>query len=245
MLVLYHSWPSSCSRRVRFCLAEKGLPYESRIVDLKRMEQHDPEYLKLNPDGVVPTLLHDGVPVVESTVINEYLDEAFPEPPLRPTDPLGRARMRVWTKFVDEDCLPALLVCNWNEALRPVAAQWSDDELRRRIEQVPTPDRKEAWRRIARRPFTSEEIAAAREKLRHAARRMEAALADRPFLAGDAISLADINMAPYIRRLEEIDAGSVDPSRHPKLAQWWARLKARPAFAAARMDPFASAFDGG
>ena len=84
MMILHHAWRSSASRRVRLCLEEKGLGYESHIVDMAKMEHHSPEYLKINPLGVIPTLIHDGKPLHESGTICEYLDESFPEPPLRP-----------------------------------------------------------------------------------------------------------------------------------------------------------------
>jgi glutathione S-transferase len=73
-----------------------------RSIDLFKAEQYDPRYLKLNPGGIVPTLVHDGKPIIESTLICEYLDDAFPEPPLKPADPWLRARMRLWSKMVDE-----------------------------------------------------------------------------------------------------------------------------------------------
>ena len=91
MLVLYHSGLTTCSKQVRHCLREKGLPYESRYVELWRYENLSPDYLKLNPNGVVPTLVHDGHPIINSFCINEYIDDAFPEPPLRPAD-LANAR---------------------------------------------------------------------------------------------------------------------------------------------------------
>src|SRR5438105_856713 len=102
MLTLYDFGNSVCCQKVRITLVEKGLTWESRRVDLFKTEQYDPEYLKLNPKGVVPTLVHDGTPVIESTLICEYLDDTFPDPPLVPKDPAERARMRLWSKFVDE-----------------------------------------------------------------------------------------------------------------------------------------------
>ena len=84
ILVLHHAWRSSASRRVRLCLEEKGLAYESHVVDLEKMEHHSPEYLKINPNGVIPALIHDGKSLYESGTLCEYLDDAFPEPPLRP-----------------------------------------------------------------------------------------------------------------------------------------------------------------
>ena len=96
MLELYHAGLTTCSKKSRLCLKEKGLPYKSHYIRLEKFEHHTPEYRKLNPNGVVPTLVHDGRVVIESGVINEYLDEVFPEMPLRPADPLTRARMRVY-----------------------------------------------------------------------------------------------------------------------------------------------------
>src|ERR1700739_2056159 len=81
MIVLHHGWRSSASRRVRLCLEEKGLKYEAHTVDMANMEHHSPEYLKINPLGVIPTLIHDGQPLHESGTICEYLDETFPDPP--------------------------------------------------------------------------------------------------------------------------------------------------------------------
>src|SRR4026207_2035940 len=77
MPALHHAWRSSASRRVRLCLEEKGLAYESRPVDLAKMEHHTPEYLRINPNGVIPALVHDGRPLYESGTICEYIDEAF------------------------------------------------------------------------------------------------------------------------------------------------------------------------
>ena len=102
MLELYHHNISVCAQKVRLSLYEKGLAWEERHVDLMRSEQISPAYLALNPKGVVPTIVHDGQPVIESTVILEYLEEAFPETPLRPVAPLDRARMRVWAKTPDD-----------------------------------------------------------------------------------------------------------------------------------------------
>ena len=101
-LILYDFGNSVCCQKVRITLVEKGLTWEARRVDLFKTEQYDPEYLKLNPKGVVPTLVHDGTPIIESTLICEYIDDTFPDPPLIPKEPAERTRMRLWSKFVDE-----------------------------------------------------------------------------------------------------------------------------------------------
>ena len=104
MLTLYHFDRSTAAQKVRLSLAEKGLKWKSRIIDpsLDAREQHDPEYLRLNPRGVVPTLIHDGKAIRESQVIVEYLEDVFSTPSLRPADPFQRAQMRIWTKLIDE-----------------------------------------------------------------------------------------------------------------------------------------------
>lgn len=93
MLELYHDSDSIMSFKVRFCLAEKGLDWQEHRTILGRFENLTPQYMKINPDAVVPTLIHDGEVILESTVINEYLDEVFPSPSLKPATPLERARM--------------------------------------------------------------------------------------------------------------------------------------------------------
>src|SRR5262245_37532146 len=92
MFVLYHSPYSTCSQKVRLVLAEKGIDFTSREISFARDEQRSPEYLKINPNGVVPTLVHDGEPMTDSSCIMEYLDEVAPDPPLSPPSALGRGR---------------------------------------------------------------------------------------------------------------------------------------------------------
>jgi glutathione S-transferase len=76
---LYHFWSLVCSVRCRMALEEKSVSWTSRYVDLFKFDQMRPEYLAINPRGVVPTLVHDGKPIRESSVINEYVDATFPD----------------------------------------------------------------------------------------------------------------------------------------------------------------------
>ncbi len=64
-LVLYHGMASTCSKKVRLALYEKNIAFESHLLDLQKFEQHTPDYLALNPNGVVPTLVYRGRPVIE------------------------------------------------------------------------------------------------------------------------------------------------------------------------------------
>jgi glutathione S-transferase len=239
MFVLHHGWKSSASRRVRLCMAEKGLKFESRIVNLAKMEHHTPEYLALNPNGVIPLLiLPDGRSLYESSVICEYLDETYREPPLRPTDPYLRAEMRNWIRHVDER-IGNLIVFNWKHSIQKTASQWSDEELKERVAKIPSKERQEAWMRVARRPFTKEEEDAARAKLVLLLDRMEANLKQHAWLVGDAYSLADIGVVPFVKRIdEEIAPDEVSAQKHPRVLAWWKSIQSRPAFAEARIGSF-------
>jgi len=239
MLVLHHAWRSSASRRVRLCLAEKGLKFESVLVDLAKMEHHTPEYLRLNPNGVIPLLvLPDGRSLYESGTICEYLDETWPEPSLRPDDPYERAEMRNWIRHADER-IGNLIIFNWKHSLAKTASQWSDEELAERLKKVPSKERQEAWLRAARRPYTAEEEGEGRRKLVLMLDKMEASLDRHGWLVGDKYSLADIAVVPFIKRIdEEIAPDEVSEKKHPRVLAWWQRIQSRPAFADARIGPF-------
>jgi glutathione S-transferase len=239
MMILHHAWRSSASRRVRLCLEEKGLEYEGHHVDLEKMEHHSPEYLRINPLGVIPTLIHDSKPLHESGTICEYLDESFPDPPLRPETPYERALMRNWIRHID-GLIGNLIIFNWRHHLQKTAERWSDEELAERLKNVPSKERQEAWLRVARKPYTEEERDAARGKLvTLLLDRMEEALKPSGWLVGNAYSIADIAAVPFVKRIEEeIAPHEVTASKHPRVTEWWAKIQARPAFARAKIGPF-------
>ncbi len=238
MFTLYHAAKSSASRRVRLCLEEKSIPWTGHEIDLSKQEQHSAEYLKINPNGVVPTLLHDGRPLHESGTICEYLDELFPNPPLRPQDPYEKALMRNWIRFIDSQ-INHLIVFNWRSTLQKLAEKWTDEELENVLKNVPSRDRKEAWMRVARRPHTAEELDEARNELIKLLDKMEEALSKSEWLVGENYSIADIAAVPFIKRIEEeIAPDEITSERHPKTALWWQKIQARPAFARANIGPF-------
>lgn len=241
---LFHAWLSSASRRVRLCLAEKAISCESVAVDLGKQEQHSPAFLAMNPNGVVPALeIAPGQFLHESSTICEYLDDLQPHPPLRPADAYDRAQMRNFVRWTDEKSLPSLLILNWSLMLQPTAQQWSDQELQAKLESIPTAERREAWLRIARRPYTEEEKAEALRKLLVLVDKMEAMLdaSASSWLMGKHYSLADIAAAPFIARIAEIQPAALVAPAHPRVHDWWEATKQRPAFAAARLQPFAEA----
>src|SRR4026209_1199221 len=101
MIKLYTFPPSTNSRKVRIALLEKGLEFERVNVDLSKREQKNPEYLKIHPFGQIPALDDEGFVIYDSTVINEYLEDEYPYPPLMPGDSAGRARARLMEDFRD------------------------------------------------------------------------------------------------------------------------------------------------
>jgi len=228
---LYHFWSSVCSVRARLALEEKGVKWTSRYIDLFRFDQMKPEYLAINPDGVVPPLVHDGEPVRESMVIIDYVDDAFPGPALKPKEPLQVARMREFMRFC-EDVFPAIVLPTLVKYLVPkLKNRWGEEELRRQAERRPLEFYRDFHRRGVRGEVDAQEIAACNARLEKLLDRMEAMLAKGPWLVGRDISLADIGVAPYLFRMLALGLDPMwAPNRRPHVGEWYARVSARPAF---------------
>ena len=229
MLELYHDWASFCSIKVRLCLAEKNLPWESRFVDLMKLDHLRPDYLKLNSNAVVPTLVHDGRAIWESSFINEYLDETFPEVPLTPKDAWARARMRYWVKFEDDVLHPVIRPASFNLMIRRAIAALPPKYVDERLANHPNPSRAADFKAAAGRPADLKAIEDASTRIKQAIDRMEHWLSQNLWFAGDTYSLADLAAAPFIDRLEELNFVGFLQDK-PALLDWIARIKARPAY---------------
>ena len=230
MLELYHADTSVCAQKVRLALAEKGLAWSGHLLDLMAGDQFKPGYLQLNPGAVVPTLIHDGHAIGESTLINEYLDEAFAASPLRPVDPLARVAMRLWTRQLDEGVHQATGVVSHGIVFRHLKmAGRTKDEVLAEVETIPDPARRERQREAVTKGLKSRFFQAAARRLDGTMARMEEALGHGPWLAGDSYSLADVGLTPYVTRLNDmriLDAGG----DRPRLADWFDRIRARPSY---------------
>ena len=144
----------------------------------------------------------------------------------------GRARSR-------RGRIHDLIVFNWRHAFGDMASKWTDEELAAVLARIPSEERRRSWLRVARRPYTEEERAAARGRLVALLGRMEAALAPSGWLVGGAYSIADIAAVPFVKRIEEeIAPDQVTREKHPLVAEWWSRIQARPAFGRADIGPF-------
>jgi ganglioside-induced differentiation-associated protein 1 len=241
MLKLYHHGSSVCAAKVRMAMAEKGLAWEGVYIDILRGDQFDPAYVKLNPKAVVPTLVHDGRVIVESTVICEYLDLIFPEHGLHPSNPFAYARARYWTKAVDEELHPACAVLTFVASHRHTLAKLGKDKLEAFLSATPvmsvTADRQSRKRVLVEQGFAAP---GADEKIKlydNYLRKMEHALADGGWLAGDAFGIADVSVTPYINRLAMLQLDDMwEQGRLPRVADWWQRIQARPTFKPSLLD---------
>ncbi|MBC8292324.1 MAG: glutathione S-transferase family protein [Proteobacteria bacterium] len=234
MLELYHARVSTCSVKVRLVLAEKELEWTSREVDLLAGQQHDPDYVLLNPGHVVPTLVDDGKILVESTLINEYLDDAYPDPPLRPAAADQRHAMRAWTKLLDEKIHVAIGVLTYAIGMRPVILAGNPGEFKKRLQQVPEPAKREGLLSIIEHGVESPLIPGAVATVVGLLDRVDEALEHADWLAGEHWSLAEACVLPCVLRVDNLALGSLlSPDRRPRLAEWYDRVRARPSFAEA------------
>lgn len=225
MLELYHSVNSVCAQKVRVVLAEKGLEYREHLMTL-RGDQFDPQYMKLNPNAVVPTLVHDGRTVIESSVILYYLDEAFPAPPLMPRDPHERAAVRLFNKLIDEYVHNSCTILTFATAFRPWFAGLTAEQIEARLAKAPSKKRTEYKRDVALHGLDSKFVREALENHWKLLQWMDEALERRVWLAGSAFSIADAAVIPYILRLDLLRLARIWDKR-PKIAGWYARMRER------------------
>ncbi|MGH7004546.1 MAG: glutathione S-transferase family protein, partial [Alphaproteobacteria bacterium] len=228
MLELYHNDMSVCAQKVRLVLAEKNLEAKLHYLNLRKGDQFAPDYMKLNPNGVVPTLVHDGRVIIESTLIAEYLDEAFPAPSVRPADLVDRAAMRIFASAPDQGLHAACGTISTVAAFRHQFLALTPEELKRNIEETPDPARRERKRLGIEKGVDAPFVPDAMRAYDSALGRMEARLAHgKPWLIGDQYTLADVAMTPYVTRLAHLHFDGMWATR-PKLAAWHQRIQARP-----------------
>ncbi len=229
MLELYHFEPAANSMKPLLCLSEKGVDFTSRQLNMngKSWEQYSDWFLKINADGQVPVLVHDDRVIIESTVINEYIEDVFPENPLRPADPYWRAQMRIWTKFVDEYFCPALTVIGANFAT-PFAQKIDKTEMEAILARIPLDGPRKKWATVSSTGYSEEDVTDARRKLAVTVQKAEASLAQHEWLAAPTFSLADVNAFSMMSGTERVIPDTLNATASPRVHDWLRRMEERP-----------------
>jgi len=225
---LYNAPQSTCSQRVRFVLNGKRLPFDEVKLNLLEGDQLKPGYLKLNPNGVVPTLDHDGEIIVDSNVITEYLDEVAPDRSFTPEDPVVRAHMRGLMHYIDEMPAAAVRVPTFNLAFLPSFQKMSREAFVAMAESKPI--RREFMLTMGQTGFPKHEMDAALARLRRSYERMDAEIerSGGPWMLGKEITLADVAVMPSLVRIH--DLGIPDWQDLPRVVTWFGNIRAQPAF---------------
>ena len=225
MLELYHSGHSTHSVKVRLTLSEKALDYVSHFISIRDNEHLTDAYLAINPHGVVPTLIHDGAIITETTTINEYLEDVFPEVKLRPDDPAARAKMRNVGKVIDEYIRAGTGIYNWKARRANNVAAYSEAEYQQALARVDEPIKRRLYLGARAGGYAEEVLAAHRELTAWGVKELERALADGPWMIGEMYSLADINALASVAHADEHAPDLIGP----RLRAWLTRMHERPA----------------
>lgn len=223
---------SSCAQKVRIVLAEKDLDWLGIHLSLRAGESRTEDYKKLNPKGVVPTLItEDSKVLIESTVIMEYLDDAYPKRPLKPVNPVARAQMRLWTKQLDEGVHASLATVSNAIAFRYQHLEnRSEEQLKAYFDGIPDPERLERTWHLTMNGIKSHYFEPSVRRFDKLFGDMEQTLNNEPWLAGKHYSLADIAYIPYVTRFDHLQLlGMLD--ERPKLQDWYRRVKILPSYA--------------
>lgn len=242
MLTLYHNEMSTCSQKVRFVLATKSLDWSGVELNLRQGDQQRPEFLQLNPKGVVPVLVDNGEVLTESTVIMEYLDESHPEAPMVPADALGRARMRGWMLRLDTGLHLHVAALSFAIAFRLQLQKIFDTEekLEAYYQRIPDPGYAAFYREIVPLGLESPRVNSAIRAYDQLLGDMEAGLAEHDWLVGDELTLADAAYAPYLTRLDHLSLEFLWADR-PNVAAWFERLRATQGYKKGLSDWFNTA----
>jgi len=231
---LYNAPQSTCSQRVRYTLHTKRVPFVEHKLDLFRGDQLKPDYLAINPNGLVPALVHNGTSVLDSSVIMEYLEDIHPEvAPLRPSDPLKVAEMRAKMRYIDEVPTPAVRVPSYNLAFLPHYQAMSEEEFLAVCESKPL--RREFLLKMGRTGFPKAEMDEALGRLQRGVDRFARWIDESggPFVLGRTLSLADIAIMPVIVRMDDINLGHLWASS-PAVGRWLDLIR--------ETDPFAATY---
>ena len=239
ILKLYDFAESVCCQKIRLVIAEQGVKIEECPVPLDQGAQYDPLFLKINPKGIVPVAVHGDQIILESSVINEYIEETFDGLQLMPTDPAARARTRYWSLLVDQGIHnPHTTVVSFVIALRYafLAELDTPEKMNAHLDSVRDPISREMQRQGFIDGYESAAFKIAIEAFDSLLIEMNGSLDESAWLAGDSPTLADFNLAPYIHRLDCLGLSFMWEHRKG-IARWYSELKQRDSWNAAIKKP--------
>jgi glutathione S-transferase len=220
------------SARVYQTLLEKGVDFEPLTLGPQTISHLSPEFLKINPRGQVPAMVHDGKPLAEGMCMQEYIDEVFEGPPLRPADLRERWRMRVWQRWAENDIGRALMMINWNRIMPRMRGQRSPEEMKEFAKSVPDPDRRRSWMNAAGQTTSAVQIEESHRRVREGIGRVERHLSEHPWVAGRSFSLADIDLFHFVGFKSMWLPGwileLINDKDTPSTVDWVSRMEARP-----------------
>lgn len=225
MLSLYRFTGATCAAKILLALSEKALPFEDMLIS--RAELSTDWYRALNPSGLVPTLVHDDNIVTESTVILNYLEDTFPDQPLRPSEPLACARMNHWMKMAD-DLLGNLFMAGFIIFMRQSFVSMSAQDLESYYSSLPDYSIRQSRRNAIELGMAAPEAPETFRKLANLQRRMNESVQHSTYLVGD-YSLADVSLTPFLFRLETFDL-LIQEAEAPHLHRWWRDIRGRRSF---------------
>jgi glutathione S-transferase len=233
---VFHFFLSVCSQKLRIFLNLKGIPWQSHPVDLTKNENMSAWFLGINPRGLVPVLVHDGAVHIESNDIITYLEKTFPQPQLIPT----QYENEIATLLKHEDDLHLdVRTLSFRFVFAPPKPPKSPDDLKKynAVGSGTVGGKKDAeiakqiefWSRFAEHGITDQDARTSASRFREAFDDLERRLAKQPYLLGDTLTVLDIAWFIYVDRLTL--AAYPFTRLHPRVADWFAKLLARPEFA--------------
>jgi len=228
-LHLFHAGMSNCSMRARLLLDEKGLTWTSHPLDLGKQENLADWYFRINPKGLVPALVDNGVPVTESADILFYLEKKFPQPSFTPVSTQDQAAMNEWVDLASQLHMKAIKTYVYGST---GSATKKRSDMKRYAEIDPDKTLV-AFHQKTLDGISKEEVAQAAELLEAVFARMETRLKDHDYLVGDRISLADIAWVPQYVVLSMV---GFDFSPYPSIEAWNQRISERPTYKSAISD---------
>ena len=226
MLELYHFHGATCGLKARLALAEKGVDYVDR--GITREELRTPQYRMINPNAVVPTLIHNGNTIFESSCIINYVDDAFKGPALKPPNALGVAYVWFWLKRADE-CLKMIGTLTYTVSMRPKLITMGPDEIEQHIKGIPDIANRARRRRIIEQGFESVDFEQSVEGLLKMLSDVERSLMDNEWLSGEEYTLSDTAMTPLIERIHELEFEGM-LKKYPSVKDWYERIQARASY---------------